>query len=118
MPVTAEGSDAVLGVILVSVSTDTIVATMDVLEGKANIVEVILVFVIIILAVLVGTKMLRPFDRITKSIEDVTEGYDDNYLHEDTYTETHLISEAFNKMLGRQKVLNDSRAGICGERIS
>ncbi|MCB6414412.1 cell wall metabolism sensor histidine kinase WalK [Dorea acetigenes] len=109
MPVTAEGSDAVLGVILVSVSTDTIVATMDVLEGKANIVEVILVFVIIILAVLVGTKMLRPFDRITKSIEDVTEGYDDNYLHEDTYTETHLISEAFNKMLGRQKVLNDSR---------
>ena len=53
--------------------------------------------------------MLRPFDRITKSIEDVTEGYDDNYLHEDTYTETHLISEAFNKMLGRQKVLNDSR---------
>ena len=109
MPITAEGSDAVLGVILVSVSTDTIVATMDVLEGKANIVEVILVFIIIILAVLVGTKMLRPFDRITKSIEDVTEGYDDNYLHEDTYTETHLISEAFNKMLGRQKVLNDSR---------
>ena len=43
MPITAEGSDAVLGVILVSVSTDTIVATMDVLEGKANIVEVILV---------------------------------------------------------------------------
>lgn len=109
MPITSESGDSVMGVMLVSVSTDSIVATMDVLRGKANIVEVIMVFVIIIFAIFVGTRMTLPFGRITKSIEAVTEGYDDNYLHENTYAETIRISEAFNKMLGRQKVLNDSR---------
>ena len=39
----------------------------------------------------------------------VTEGYDDDYLHENTYTETMELSEAFNKMSGRMKTLDDSR---------
>lgn len=39
----------------------------------------------------------------------MTEGYEDNYLHENAYTETILLSESFNKMLGRLKVLDDSR---------
>ena len=30
-------------------------------------------------------------------------------LHEDTFTETRMLSEAFNKMLGRLKQLDDSR---------
>lgn len=50
-----------------------------------------------------------PFARITSSIEAVSEGYDSNYLHENAYTETSLLSEAFNKMLGRLKTLDDSR---------
>ena len=53
--------------------------------------------------------MVKPFARITKSIEDVNEGYDSDNLHEDAYTETTLISEAFNKMLGRLKIVDDSR---------
>ena len=32
-----------------------------------------------------------------------------NVLHENTFTETRLLSEAFNKMLGRLKQLDDSR---------
>ena len=32
-----------------------------------------------------------------------------DYLHENAYTETKILSEAFNKMLGRLKAQDDSR---------
>ncbi len=53
--------------------------------------------------------MVRPFAKITKSIGDLTDGYDTDYLHVYTYEETGLISEAFNKMLVRLKSLDESR---------
>ena len=67
------------------------------------------ILVIMMIAVLAGIAMLKPFRRITESISAVTEGYDDNYLHENTYTETIELSEAFNKMSGRMKTLDDSK---------
>jgi signal transduction histidine kinase len=39
----------------------------------------------------------------------VSEGYSDDVLHVDTFAETSQLSEAFNKMLGRLKQLDDSR---------
>lgn len=101
--------EKIIGVMLVSVSTDAIAVTMDMLRERANMVEMIIILVVMLVAFVLGSQMIRPFTRITKSIEAVTEGYEDNYLHENAYTETMLISEAFNKMLGRLKVLDDSR---------
>jgi signal transduction histidine kinase len=97
------------GVILVSVSTDIIYETMDELKQKADMIIWALWLVIIFVGSFVATQMMKPFGRIAKGMEDVTEGYDTDYLHVDTYTETMDISEAFNKMLGRMKVLDDSR---------
>ena len=53
--------------------------------------------------------MVRPFAKITQSIGDLTDGYDTDYLQVYTYEETGLISDAFNKMLGRLKSLDESR---------
>lgn len=108
-PITDTKTDEIRGVMLVSVSTDTIVDSLAILENNADVVVVIVIFVMIVLAFLAGIVMVKPFKRITDSIGAVSEGYDDNYLHENAYTETVLISEAFNKMLGRMKVLDDSR---------
>jgi signal transduction histidine kinase len=52
---------------------------------------------------------VRPLGRITASIENVTEGYESEWLHVGTFSETGQLSDAFNKMLGRLKQLNDSR---------
>jgi len=65
--------------------------------------------IILIIAVLLSTLMVRPFGRITKAIEAVNEGYESEDLCENTYTETALISDAFNKMLGRMRVVDKSR---------
>lgn len=108
-PITDAESDVVKGVMLVSVSTDSIADSMAILEENADIVAVIIVVTMAVLAFFAGMVMVKPFRRITDSIGAVTEGYDDNYLHENAYTETRLISEAFNRMLGRMKALDDSR---------
>lgn len=98
-----------IGVMLVSVSTDSIADSMGILEVKANIVQITVAIIAVVLSIFLASVMVRPFGRITQAIEDVTEGYDTNNLHENAYTETALISDAFNKMLGRMKVLDDSR---------
>ena len=108
-PIYDSENENIIGVMLVSVSTDTIVTSISILSGKADVAVVVIILVVVLSAIFLGNMMVRPFGRITKSIEAVTEGYDDNYLHEDTFTETTLISDAFNKMLGRLKVLDDSR---------
>lgn len=108
-PIFAADKESVTGVMLVSVSTTPILDSIEVLDAKAWIAEGIIILTVAVLAIILGAVMVRPFARITSSIEAVNEGYDDNYLHENTYTETRLISEAFNKMLGRLKILDDSR---------
>lgn len=107
--VTVDDKVQVEGVILASVSTDIIYETMAELKGKANTVLWILILVIIFLGIFVSGYMMRPLKKIVRGIEDVTEGYDSDFLHVDTYQETKDISEAFNKMLGRMKILDDSR---------
>ena len=67
------------------------------------------VLLLVVIVSFLSNKMVKPFARITQAIEDVTEGYDNDYLKENAYTETKQISDAFNKMLGRLKQLNDSR---------
>ena len=79
------------------------------LGGKATVAWITMTLVVLVLAFLLGFVMVKPFQRITRSISAVTEGYDDDYLKEYAYTETRALSDAFNKMLGRMKVLDDSR---------
>ena len=99
----------VKGVILVSISTDIIHDTLSELESKANLLFLMAMLVVIVAGSFVACVMTKPFGEISQVIEDITEGYDSDNLHVDTYTETMQISEAFNKMRSRMKVLDDSR---------
>ena len=99
----------VKGVILVSISTDIIHDTLGELESKANLLFLMAMLVVIVAGSFVAYVMTKPFGEISQVIEDITEGYDSDNLHVDTYTETMQISEAFNKMRSRMKVLDDSR---------
>ena len=101
--------DSIVGVLLVSAPTDSVLDSLEILRNKADVAALASILVILMIAVLSGMAMLKPFKRITESISAVTEGYDDDYLYENTYTETMELSEAFNKMSGRMKTLDDSR---------
>ncbi|MBP3664318.1 MAG: two-component sensor histidine kinase [Tyzzerella sp.] len=99
----------VKGVILVGISTDIIHDTLTELESKANLLFLMAMLVVIVAGSFLAYVMVKPFGEISQVIEDITEGYDNDNLHVDTYTETMQISEAFNKMRSRMKVLDDSR---------
>ncbi len=109
LPIMDSEAKNVQGVMLISISTDTIADNKAMLSGKANLVLAMAGLLLIVLAFFSGLLIVRPFKRITRSIGAVTEGYEDDYLKEYSYTETRMLSEAFNKMLGRMKVLSDSR---------
>ena len=111
MPITQTVDDSVQvkGVILVSVSTDIIHETINLLKGKANFTCWVIVLFVAALGIFLASRMMHPFRKIVKGLEDVTEGYESDNLHVNTYMETEEISEAFNKMLGRMKILDDSR---------
>ena len=58
---------------------------------------------------MLSTVLVKPFARVTKSIEDLTDGYQNEEISVPDYTETALITDAFNKMLSRMKILDESR---------
>lgn len=97
------------GAMLLSISTSEIAATMDELEQKGLIIAGIIVALSILLAYVLSTVLVKPFARVTKSIEDLTDGYQNEEISVPDYTETALITDAFNKLLSRMKVLDESR---------
>ena len=103
------GGDKVLGVMLASVSTDNIETTKQVLCTHGGVIVGIALILLAMFSVFLADRMVRPIHKITGAIENVTEGYSDDVLHVDTFTETRQLSEAFNKMLGRLKMLDESR---------
>ena len=108
-PVVETGEDKVVGVILASVSTDSIEVTRRVLYTHGSVTVGILMIILGAFSVFLADRTVRPLRRITEVIENVTEGYSDDVLHVDTYAETRQLCEAFNKMLGRLKLLDESR---------
>ena len=107
-PVISE-EKAVTGVMLASVSMDTVLDGIRMLRAQGGAVLIVVFLVVLSLGILVAGWFVRPLGRITASIENVTEGYESEWLHVGTFSETGQLSDAFNKMLGRLKQLNDSR---------
>ena len=102
-------SRQVIGVMMVSVSTDSISLNLDYLATNTRIIELICIFTVIFASVIIAGQIVRPFHKMSKSIDEIQTGYGEDALSVNDYTETKLISEKFNKMLGRMKVLDDSR---------
>jgi signal transduction histidine kinase len=108
-PIVESGGDKVFGVMLASVSTDNIETTKQMLYTHGGVIIGIAMILLAMFSVFLADRMVRPIHKITGAIENVTEGYSDDVLHVDTFTETRQLSEAFNKMLGRLKILDESR---------
>lgn len=98
-----------LGVMLASVSTDEIKANMQILERKGTMLLLIVMVFVIVLGYFLSGILVRPFQKVTRSIEDITDGYLDENISVPDYLETELITDAFNKMLARVRTLDESR---------
>ncbi len=101
--------DLVLGVMMVSVSTDSIGRNLEYLAQSAAVVQLVCVFIIVFVGILVSIELVRPFGRMAQSIEEISTGYGGDELDIRAYSETVQICNKINSMLGRMKVLDESR---------
>ena len=99
----------ILGVMLVSVSTDSIQMNYEYLEGNAVVIETALGIVAVAVAAFLAIRLVRPFGKITKSINAIQTGEEQEELAVSDYTETEAISNAFNQMIKRMQVIDQSR---------
>ena len=97
------------GVILASTSTDSIAATLEILSRRALILEIVMTILILGIVLFFSHILITPFNRVTKAINEVKDGYTDKEISVPDYLETEHIVEAFNQLLGRMRVINDSR---------
>lgn len=108
-PQGAAGKEVVRGVMLVSASTDSIRVTMDILSRKALLVEIIAIIALFVVSILAAQALIRPFEKITEALNKAQEGYTDDPISVTDCLETKHIGDAFNRVLGRMKLLDDSR---------
>lgn len=108
-PVLMPKEHKVIGMMLVSISTDSIRDSVTVLRAKADIALATIIIMFVVLAVFMSIFLVRPLKRMTHTIDEMAEGYGENYLHENAYNETKQISEAFNKLWDRFRILDASR---------
>ena len=97
------------GVMLVSVSAVDIAETLAEMEQRGVMLIGSIVVLSVFLAWLLSTILVKPLARVTKAIEDLTDGMLDEEISVPDYTETELITDAFNKMVNRMKILDESR---------
>ena len=110
VPVKSADVPQTQGAMLVTLSLSEVSATMSELEQRGVLILSIIVVLSIFLAYILSTVLVKPLARVTKSIEDLTDGYQNDEISVPDYTETELITDAFNKMLARMKTLDESRS--------
>ena len=109
IPLTNGNSDQIEGVMLVSTSTIEIQDTIGRMEHRGNLLMLIISMLVIFFSFIVSKILVKPFSRVSKAIEELTDGYLDEEISVTDYTETEMITNVFNKLLKRMKILDDSR---------
>lgn len=108
IPLTDTESKESLGVFLVSVSTDSIKLNLEYLKDGALVIEISMLLVILALSVMISMRLVRPLSDMSRQISEIQNGFTTE-LKEESYLETEDISDRFNQLFGRMKVIDESR---------
>lgn len=109
VPIKSSITDEMIGVMIVSTLTEDIVASSNELGRQVFILQIGMALAIFVIAFFTSRMLVKPFGKVTHSLDEMTGGFAEENLAILDYTETQLLSEAYNKMQKRMKVLDDSR---------
>lgn len=109
IPISDANTQEMYGVMLTSVSTDSIRDSIDILRSKALVLEFTMAILVFVFAYMLAMVLFRPFNRIINAINEVKEGYKEEEITVSDYLETEYITTAFNQMLARMNALDTSR---------
>lgn len=103
------GTTETIGVILASASLDSITDNRQVLHDSVSLILTITFIVMVLIAAIFSFVFVYPFKRLTKKINAVTAEHMEEEVHEKSFTETEQIADAFNRVMARTKLLDESR---------
>ena len=106
---TVTGEQTSIGVMMISVSTDHINLNMEYLGTNLLIIQMICGIMVVMLAIWLAYQLTKPLKEMSRSIDEIQTGYGSDKLEIHDYTETIDVCEKFNSLLGRMKILDDSR---------
>ena len=109
VPVRAGDSNKVQGVLLVSVSTDSIWDNLEALTSNTWIFTLVYGILVTMAAILLSILLVRPIQRIILELHEISSGHSNEDLMVKTYAETEEISEEFNKIVTQMRTLDESR---------
>lgn len=109
VPLKDNETQEILGVMLVSVSTDSIMANYEYLNYNGMVIQIAVGIVLIAVAIFFSVRLVKPFGKMTKSIDEIQTGEGEEALSISDYAETEEISNAFNALIKRMQVIDQSR---------
>ena len=109
IPIKESVNKEVIGALVISSETIDIDENKEILSRKVFILQMGLIIAVLVAALYTSRILVKPFAKVTKSLEKISGGFMDDDLMILDYTETRDMSEAYNQMLARMKTLDDSR---------
>ncbi|MBQ3030829.1 MAG: two-component sensor histidine kinase [Agathobacter sp.] len=99
----------ILGVLVVSISTDNIALNLSYLTQIATVIVILVILVVGFIAVMSSIRIVAPLTKLSDGIASVQGGISDRDLMVNDYTETIIICEKFNEMMRKIRVMDESR---------
>ena len=110
VPILSSSEDKnIIGVILASASTDSLNVRRDNLKNLMEIWLVVGGLCVLVLAVILSSWLVKPLRYMNKFIGDLVEGALDGDLDIHDCTETENISNTFNSLLAKLRLMEESR---------
>ncbi len=109
IPIRESVQKQIIGTLVISSETEDIDQNRGELSRKVFLLQIGLFAMIFLAAFYTSRILVRPFAKVTSSLEKVSGGFLDDDLMILDYTETKDMSNAYNEMLARMKTLDDSR---------
>ena len=107
-PIVDEVTKGILGAFILSVPTADIVEGKAALASTVAVLQLILTLVIIAASFYASSILIRPFGKVTAYLNSGSEFMGDDISMPD-YTETELLSDAYNQMRRRLQAQEESR---------
>ncbi|MDQ9840422.1 hypothetical protein RFY10_09440, partial [Acinetobacter baumannii] len=79
------------------------------LNKNVQILQWGVLLLVVIFAFYMSRVLVKPFRKVTNFLEESSTGVEEEGISLPDYTETQLLTDAYNKMMVRMKELDDSR---------
>ncbi len=99
-----------VGVMLTYVSTSDITRSLEASRKLCTIIILSIAAVVIGAGVIVAAKITGQFRKLSKSVENIRFGFEEEEINIFDYRETEQINEAFDEVVTRMKNLDNSRS--------